>query len=172
MHLIKVDPVGPEPSEARVDRAHDIATGRAFEHFPRIHGDAELSRQHNIVAARAEDLAEALLGSTEMTAAETAIDVGDIEQGDAEIERLVHDLARRLQIDAPAEIVAAEPDDRDLQAGSTQVALPHGNWSLSERGWPTCSTRPAFVKTGKAATRAAPTAMDVRSGGVHPPART
>jgi hypothetical protein len=46
-------------------------------------------------------------------AAAPAIDVGAIEEGDAEIERLVDERARRGEIERAAEIVAAEPDRGD-----------------------------------------------------------
>src|SRR5262249_18702524 len=46
-------------------------------------------------------------------------------EGDAEVERLVHHLARSLEIDAPAEIVAPEPHQRDTQARAAEIADLH-----------------------------------------------
>jgi hypothetical protein len=45
------------------------------------------------------------------------IDVGSVEMGDAEVERLVDDLPARFLADAAAEIVASEADQRQAQAG-------------------------------------------------------
>jgi hypothetical protein len=55
----------------------------------------------------------------------TAIDVGSIEEGDAEPDRLVDDAPRPLEIDTPAEIVAAEADKRDFEAGPAKGAVLH-----------------------------------------------
>src|SRR5260370_28607845 len=73
------------------------------------------------MAVRDEDRDELFLG-----VAALAVDVWGVEQGDAEIERPVHDLARRREIEPAAEIVAAQPDQRDLQAGSTEISQFHG----------------------------------------------
>ena len=51
-----------------------------------------------------------------------AIGIGGVEQRDAEIERLVDHLAGRLEIDAAAEVVAAETDRRHAQAGCAEIA--------------------------------------------------
>src|SRR6516164_5750637 len=87
----------------------------------RVHRAGKLGRQHDVLAAVAEDLAEAALGA----AARVAIGVGLIKERDAEIERFMDDLAGRGEIDAAAEIVAAETDRRDLQAGFPEISLLH-----------------------------------------------
>jgi len=57
MHLIKIDPVGLQPTQARFDGLYDIAP-RCAAHFAGvIHRQTELGRQHDIVAARSENLA-------------------------------------------------------------------------------------------------------------------
>ena len=60
-------------------------------------------------------------------AAHAGIDVGGVEQGDAEVDRLVDHLARGLEIDALAEIVAAEADGGNAQAGAAEIANLHGS---------------------------------------------
>src|SRR5215207_11066810 len=70
--------------------------------------------------ALAEDLAEEAL-----RAAALAIDVGGVEERDAEVERLVDDLAGRLEVDAAAEVVAAETDERHPKARRSEIALLH-----------------------------------------------
>src|SRR5262249_3838637 len=54
-----------------------------------------------------------------------AMDVGGTEQLDAEIERAMDHLARGFEIRALAEIVAAETDRRDAQAGGAEIANLH-----------------------------------------------
>ena len=68
----------------------------------------------------AEDLTERLL-----RAAPVAVAVGGVDQVDAELERAVHDAARRVEIDAAAEIIAAEPDHGYVESGVTEPALLH-----------------------------------------------
>src|SRR6185369_4702590 len=89
------------------------------------HRHGKFRRQHDVLAAVAEDLAE-----TGLRASLVAVDVGGVEQGDAEIERLVDDLARGFEIDAPAEIVAAETDAGYEQARSAKIALFHDGVSF------------------------------------------
>jgi hypothetical protein len=69
-------------------------------------------------------------------AAHAGIDVGGVEQGDAEVDRLVDHLARGFQIGALAKIVAAEADGGNAQAGAAEVANLHGSilWESSREG--------------------------------------
>ena len=84
MQLIEVDPIGAQTPQAGLDRPHDVAAGGAFHQFAVAHGLAELGGEHDIGAARTEDLTEIILGSA------MPIAVRRIEEGDSEIERLVH----------------------------------------------------------------------------------
>ena len=61
---------------------------------------------------RGPSAAEELLGAADFA----AIDIGGVEQGDPEIERLVHHRLRRGVVDAAAEVVAAEADQRHAQS--------------------------------------------------------
>src|SRR3546814_20136834 len=83
-------------------------------------------RQHDVLAARAEDLAHLRLG-----AAHVAIGIGGVEQGDAEIECLVDHLARGFEIEAHLEIVAAETDLRSeaRRVGKEWVSTCRFRWS-------------------------------------------
>src|SRR4051812_27805024 len=110
MQLIKVDPIGVEPLQARFDHAHDVAPRRTLELAGVVHRPAELSCEHDVLALAAEDSSEPLF-----RAALVAVTVGGIDQVDAEVDRLVHDAAGRREIDAAAEIVAAETDDGNLE---------------------------------------------------------
>ena len=82
--LVEIDPVGLEPLQAGLDRGHDIAARAALELALGVHRPAELGDQHDVLAAGPEHLAQDGLG-----AAAPAVDVAAIEEGDAEIERLV-----------------------------------------------------------------------------------
>ena len=75
-----------------------------------MHVHPELGGQHDLVAPAAEHLAEELLAG-----AGAAVDVGGVEEGDALVERGVDDGAGAFEVDAAAEVVAAEADDRDVQ---------------------------------------------------------
>src|SRR5262249_59574890 len=118
--LVEIDPVGLEPFQARLDRAHDVAARTALELALRVHGASKLRRQDDILATPSEHLAQDRLG-----AAAPAIDVAAVEERDAEIERLVDDGARALEIERAAEIVAAEPDGGDAQARLADVTQFH-----------------------------------------------
>ena len=108
MHLVKIDPVCLEPLQARLGGFGDVA-GRRAAGARLLHRQAELGRQHDVLAARAENAAEKLF-----RAALVAVGVSGVDQRDAEIERAVHHALRRLEIGAAAEIVAAEPDGGDF----------------------------------------------------------
>jgi len=111
VELVEVEPVGLEPPQAVLDRLHDVGARAALHAAGIVHVHAELRRQHDVLAALAEDFAEETL-----RAAALAVDVGGVEERDAEIERLVDDLAGRLKVDPAAEIVAAETDERHPKA--------------------------------------------------------
>ena len=51
----------------------------------------------------------------ELLAVGAAVDVGGVEEGDAGVEGAVDDRSGRVVVDAAAEVVAAETDDRDLE---------------------------------------------------------
>src|SRR5271163_99169 len=74
--LIEIDPVGPQAAQAGLDLGDDIAAGRALKPPRAVHRSGELGRQNDILAAVAEDLAEAGLG----TAAGVAISVGFVKK--------------------------------------------------------------------------------------------
>src|SRR5262249_28281047 len=90
------------------------------------HGFGVFRREHDVLGAVAEHGAHYGL-----RAAHTGVDIGGVEQGDAEIDRLVDHLARGLQIGALAEIVAAETDGGNTQAGAAEITNLHG-WILWE----------------------------------------
>jgi hypothetical protein len=54
-----------------------------------------------------------------------AVHLGRVEVGDAGVQRGVHDGGGLLGVDAHAEVVAPQPDDRQLRATQAQLALLH-----------------------------------------------
>src|SRR5262249_39891930 len=69
---------------------------------------------------RPQDLAQA--GLRRATA---AVRIRRVDQGDAEVERAVHHAARRREVHAAAEIVAAETDNGDFEIGGSELAGLH-----------------------------------------------
>ena len=119
--LVEIDVVGLQPLQAGFDGGHDVAPRRALLGAVVAHRLGIFGRQHDVLAAVAEHLAQHGLG-----AAHAGIDVGGVEQRDAEIDRLVDHLARGFEIGALAEIVAAEADGGNAQAGAAEIANFHG----------------------------------------------
>ncbi len=133
--LVEVDPFGAQTPERGLDRpAHRL--GRAAVVV------AELRGQHHALSPAFEDLAEVLL------ALPVTVDVGRVEEGHARVERRLDDGARARAVDAPAEVVAAEADDRDLRPVAAEAPDPHAADCTrpiaagSGRAWTTTS---AFV---------------------------
>jgi hypothetical protein len=69
----------------------------------------ELRREHGLLAAAVEGEAEKLF------ALRSAIGVGRVDEVDPQVESGIDDRARCFQVDPAAEVVAAEPDRRDLE---------------------------------------------------------
>ena len=105
-----------------------------------VHLQAELAGENDLLALRPENSSEFLL-----RAAAVAVAVGGVDQVDAAIDRRVHDPLRRLEIDAAAEIIAAEPDDGDFKRGGSELTFLHRHGSLRSRQ---SQNLPCFVGRG------------------------
>ena len=68
----------------------------------------------NLVATRPRCAARRA-PAEELLALRAAVDVGGVEERDARIQRRVDHVLRRRLVDPPAEVVAAEPDDADVE---------------------------------------------------------
>src|SRR6202012_1872867 len=92
------------------------------------------------------------------------VDVGGVEERDAEVDRLVDHLARGFEVGALAEIVAATADGGNAQAGAAEIANLHEiscEAECAERGavlWPAgqaaarrAASRPAQFRPAKSA---------------------
>ena len=84
----------------------------------------ELRRDHRTVAPAGERAAE------EDLAVAAAVALGGVEQRDPGVERRVHDGACLGLVDAPAHVVAAEPDDGDDEARGAEVPFAHASESI------------------------------------------
>src|SRR5215210_3109747 len=84
--LVEVDPVGVEPAQRVLDRAHDPAARVAAPVGILAHGVVELRGEDDVVAAAAgERLADDLLGLAR------PVDVGCVDEVDPGVERMVDD---------------------------------------------------------------------------------
>ena len=117
MVVVEVDAIGPEPVERRPDRAAHVV-GRAVRAL--AHVVTELRRQHDTVASALQQLAEEALA-----AAAVAVDVGRVEERDARVEGRVDDLARPLEVDPAAEVVAPEADSGDDEVRAVELLAEH-----------------------------------------------
>jgi hypothetical protein len=120
--LVKIDVVGLQPRQAGLDRGHDVAPRGALPGAVLAHRLGIFCRQHDVLASVAEHLPQHGL-----RAAHSGIDVGGIEQRHAEVDRLVDHLARGFEVGALAEIIAAEADGGNTQAGAAEIANLHGS---------------------------------------------
>src|SRR5205823_1392954 len=126
---------------------------------------------------------------------QVAVDVGGVQVRDPGVERRLDDLARPLEIEPAAEVVAAEPDARDDEIAGAELPVEHGRQVSpsvpgpaaprsppgSEAAVPSAAARPrgrgrrsaSRRGTRRAATppaRAGPRARGPRAGGARPTA--
>jgi hypothetical protein len=116
--LVQVDAIGAEPPQAAFDRFGHPPGARAGMARVVVDGRDELRGDDHVVAMAAEGAAEVLLGSG------SAVDVGRVEEVDSRVERSVDYGRALLLVDAHAEVVAAQSDQRDLER--PQLARLHG----------------------------------------------
>src|ERR1035438_212039 len=94
---------------------------------------AELRGQDDLVPALAEDLAERTLRP-----AGPAIGVRGVEKSNAGVDGRGHHRARPVHVEPSAEVVAAEPDDRNLQSRFSKRPIAHNHilWTCDGRNRP------------------------------------
>jgi hypothetical protein len=115
--VVEVDAIGTEPLQGAFDRGPDVR--RAAVEHPRatagVRNEAELRREHNIVATPPERATD------EFFVRVRAVDLGGVDVGDAQLKCSL-DGADRLGVAAVrVEVIAghrhrAEPDARDLKS--------------------------------------------------------
>ena len=121
-----VDPVQPHPLERLVQRAQQVLARAQVAVGAGPHVPARLGRDHQLVAVAgevlAEDAAEVGLGRP----VGRAVVVGQVEVGDAEVERAPQDVALGLERLVVAEVVPqAERDRREVEAAAADAAVGH-----------------------------------------------
>ena len=110
MQLIQVYPVGFQALKAVLDCSHDITTRGALQPPLIVHGMAEFRRQDDVLASRAQCVAQHQFRRAGLAAAAPAIGVRRIEKCHTHIKCLVHDSARLRGIEASTEVIAAQTD--------------------------------------------------------------
>ena len=128
VHLIQVDPVGLQPTQAVLDLADDPASRvaalvrvTAFTR-PHTHLTVDLGGQDDVVASSAgQRLTNDRLRFT------LGVDVSCVNEVDAGIQRSVDDLDRNIMIGLTpgAEHHGAEAERADLHAGTSEAAIFH-----------------------------------------------
>ena len=119
MDLVEVEPVRAQARQARLHGLHDIAARGALLAARVVHDHAAFAGEHDVLAALAENLAHQGLRAA------ASIHVRRVEQGDAQIQRLVDDGARGLLVDPRAKIVAADAGDGHIEAGAAEFTGLH-----------------------------------------------
>jgi tRNA-(ms[2]io[6]A)-hydroxylase len=128
--LVQIEVVGPEPPQRGLDALEQVLAREAAVVRVLGHREERLGGDHQVAAGdRAQRLAEHLLGLAR------GIDVGGVEQVDAEVVGAVHDLAGGLAVDARSEREPrAERDFADQQATASERAVLHGAAFYRGRG--------------------------------------
>ena len=109
MLLVEVDSVGAEAPQAAFDRLGDPAgAGAGVAGIVVDRGD-ELGGDDDLVAPAGERATQVLLR------ARPAVDVGRVEEVDPGVEGGMDDRGAALLVDAHPEVVAAQPDQADLE---------------------------------------------------------
>ena len=130
--VVEVDVVGAEPPERTLDRGADVR--RAAVEVPgaaaRVRDHAELRREDDVVAAVLDRPADELL------VGEGAVDLGGVDERDAEVERAVDGADRLGVVGARAGVRAghahaAEADASDVEG--SEVDVLHGGVSSVRR---------------------------------------
>ena len=118
--VVQVDVVGAEPPQRALDRGADV--GRAAVEAPRaaagVGDEAELGRQHDLVAAALHGPADELLVGV------GAVDLGGVDEGDAEVERPVDGADRLGVVGAGAGVGVGHAHGAQADAGDLELAEP------------------------------------------------
>ena len=119
--LVQVDVVGLQPAQARLDLAHQPAPAVAALVGVLAHRPVRLGRQHDVLAAALQGLADDLLGLPRR------VHVGGVDDVDPGVERRVDDPDGVVVVGvAPrAEHHRAERERADLDAGTAERAHLH-----------------------------------------------
>src|SRR5204863_7014802 len=99
-------------------RPNDVAASAACLPVRAVQRVAELRGEHQVVAVAPQQLAEEVFG--------LAVDVRGVDKRYTFVHRGVDHGAGRVEIDASAEVVAAEANGRDDETGVAEPSVLHG----------------------------------------------
>ena len=123
MALVQVEVVGAEAAQRGLDALEEVLAREAAVVRMLRHRKEGLGRDHE-VAARDRRAAPA---PSDLFGLARGVDVGGVEEVDAEVVGAVHDLPRRLAVDARAEREpGAERDLADLEPAAPERPVFHG----------------------------------------------
>jgi hypothetical protein len=141
--VVQVNVVGAEPPQRTLDRGADVGraavedTGAAAG----VGDHAELGRHHDLVAAAVDGAAE------EFLVGERPVDLGGVQQGDAQLERSVDGADGLGVVAAGAGVGGRHPHGAQADAGDVQLPqldVLHGRYVPFEGGgWLGHLRRPA-----------------------------
>jgi len=86
----------------------------------------EFGRKDDVVAPAGEQPAKLALRSAQAFFGPAAVDVGRVDEGDAQLQGLVQYRARRLVVEPAGEVVRAEADGGDEKARIAESPELHG----------------------------------------------
>ncbi len=121
VQLVEVDVVGAEAAEALLARRGDPRRRQALALDRRLHREADLGGQHDLVATARDGPADQLLGHP------VAVGVGGVDQVDAPVEGGVDDGHALVGVGARGgEGHGAEPEGRDLGPAGAETTTGEG----------------------------------------------
>src|SRR5438270_444382 len=140
VHLVDVDHIGAQSPQRSLDRPADVLARAARLGRVRIHRLAELRREEEGVASPLERTSDELLARA------LRVDVRRVEERYPLLDRLFQHGLRLLVIDSRAEVVRAEPDDRDLGAFRAERTRLHaGLLAMNPRARMRMTTSPRWL---------------------------
>ncbi len=141
MNLVEIDVIHAQACQAGIDRLQDVFAGQAALVGSGSHCLEHFGRHDRIVTLDAEGPQRP---PEYQLALARRIDIGGIEEVDAQVQRLADDLEtgllRQHPLEAAAEAHAAQADSRDSHSGGAQPYVIHQ--SLHRRSFCTRSLLP------------------------------
>jgi hypothetical protein len=126
--LVQVDPVGPQPRQAVLDRLEDPAPRVAAAVGAFAHREVDLGGEHDVVTSTPQRLADDLLGLAR------GVHIGGVDEVDPLVEGRVDDADTVVVVGVAGgtEHHGAQAVDAHLDAGAAEGAVAHGRapWSV------------------------------------------
>ena len=126
VHLVDVDVVGLQPAQRCLAGALDVQGGKLAVVRPLAHVAVELGRDDRALAASVasrEPVTDDALGHALVLT--PAVDVGRVEEVDAELVGAVHDVVTVGHLGDRAEVHGAETEPAHREAGAAEMCVVH-----------------------------------------------